>query len=65
MFEDTTRGEKAMQINYQQGQHEITITGASVVPEFPYYMIGAIAAAVIGTVAIVTRNARFRENATL
>lgn len=65
MFEDTIGGENMIQISYQGGPHEITITGASVVPEFPYHMAGLLAAAAIGVVAVVSRSIRVGKNASL
>ena len=43
-----------MTINYTHSEHDVVITGTSVVPEFPIAMLGMIAA-VIGAVVVIGR----------
>jgi len=55
-FEVTNGGsaDAVMTINYTHSEHDVVVTGTSVVPEFPVVMIGAIAA-IVGVVAILGR----------
>jgi hypothetical protein len=61
-FEVVNEGsaEAVMTISYTHSQHDVTITGTSVVPEFPIAALGAIAA-VIGTVIVVGRTRLFNR----
>jgi hypothetical protein len=51
---DKTTGEQIMQLSYSHSVHDIAITGASVVPEFPVQLI-AILGALIGIIAVIGR----------
>ena len=61
-FEVTNEGtaEAVMTISYTHSEREVTITGTSVVPEFPVAALGAMAA-VIGTVIVVGRTRFFNR----
>jgi hypothetical protein len=53
-----TGANAVMTITYTHSVHDIAVTGASVVPEFPFAVLGAIAA-VIGIVAVIGRTKLF------
>jgi hypothetical protein len=55
-FEVTNEGsvDAVMTISYMHSEHDVAVTGTSVVPEFPVVVIGAIAA-IVGVVAILGR----------
>jgi hypothetical protein len=55
-FDVTSEGsaEDVMTISYTPSEHDITITGTSVVPEFPVVVIGSVAA-IVGVLAILGR----------
>lgn len=52
-------GETTLTISYTHSTHDVTVTGTNVVPEFPVAALGAIAA-VIGTVAVISRTRMFK-----
>jgi hypothetical protein len=52
-------GETMLTISYTHSTHDVTVTGTNVVPEFPVAALGAIAA-VIGTVAVISRTRIFK-----
>lgn len=52
---NTPSGEAMIMISYTHSVHDVTVTGTSVVPEFPAHVIGAIAA-IIGVVAFLSRS---------
>ena len=49
-----------MTVSYTHSAHDIAVTGASVVPEFPIAVVGVIAA-LIGIVAVIGRTKLFRN----
>jgi hypothetical protein len=55
-FEESTNqdGVTTITVPHATGAHQVTITGTQVVPEFPVFVLGAIAAT-IGIVAVLTR----------
>ncbi len=53
-------GVSTLTVPHSSGDHEVTVTGSQVVPEFPVAMIGVIAV-VIGVVAVVGRTKVFRS----
>ncbi len=57
--DDGVAGETTLTVSYTHSVHEITVTGTSVVPEFPVAALGAIAA-VIGAVAVLGRTRMFK-----
>lgn len=58
-FEVTGAGAEAMMtISYTHSTHDVAVTGASVVPEFPVVAVGMIAA-LIGIVAVIGRTRLF------
>jgi hypothetical protein len=48
-------GEQMIKITYPAGDHEISISGAQVVPEFPAALAASLAAALVGLAAICGR----------
>jgi hypothetical protein len=57
---DGTGAEAVMTISYTHSVHDIAVTGASVVPEFPVAAVGMIAA-LIGIVAVLGRTKLFSK----
>ena len=55
-FEETVSasGEAMLAISYTHSEHDVDVTGTSVVPEFPVALLGVIAA-IVGVVAILGR----------
>jgi len=55
-FEVANEGsvDAVMTLSYTHSEHDVVITGTSVVPEFPVVLVGALAA-IVGVVAIVGR----------
>src|SRR5437870_8995164 len=49
-----------MTVSYTHSAHDVAVTGASVVPEFPIAVVGVIAA-LIGIVAVIGRTRLFRN----
>ena len=49
-----------MTVSYAHSAHDVAVTGASVVPEFPIAVVGVIAA-LIGIVAVIGRTRLFRN----
>ena len=49
-----------MTVSYTHSTHDVAVTGASVVPEFPIAVVGVIAA-LIGIVAVIGRTKLFRN----
>ncbi len=54
VIEDKTTGEHIMQLSYSHSVHDVAISGASVVPEFPVSLI-SILSVLVGIIAIVSR----------
>ena len=60
-FQVTGAGADAMMtVSYTHSAHDVAVTGASVVPEFPIAVVGVIAA-LIGIVAVIGRTRLFRN----
>lgn len=53
--DDQIAGQSILEIRYHHSSHDIVVTGANVVPEFPIPLIGVFAAVVVGIVAIIGR----------
>jgi hypothetical protein len=57
-YHDETIDQSGITIEYSHSTHEIVITGANVVPEFPFAVIGLFA----GLVAVIAIISRFRSS---
>lgn len=56
---DESSGETVIRLSYVHGIDEVTITGTNVVPEFPVAAI-ALAASIVGIIAVTARYGKFR-----
>ena len=57
IIDDKTTGEKVLQLGYTHSAHDVEISGGTVVPEFPLYLI-ALLGGVIGIITILGRMAK-------